>query len=341
MQKTRESQFELMRIIAMIFIVFYHLFLDTTEHLWTEYPIFEGIQIPIHFGVLLFVMISGYFGIRPSFRGGGKLIIMVMVYFLPLALFFDLSNGDYFSAVKDCLIVSYPRYWFFRDYLFLFLFSPVINLFLKDATSRQRIYLILILSFMAIWVGTSRGCMSLIEGKNLTNFILLYVVGDTLRVYRDKWERIPRWMLIVSFLVLNAIILTSWMINHGNIVGTLIWMLTFPYCSPFLYFNAILVFMIIGKLRFQSRFINWVASSAFAVYLIHYHPVVLDNLIKPVTENIQSLCNNAPSGVIPLYFLFALVIFVICILIDKLFLPIWRYVGKRCAIIDQKLNERN
>lgn len=71
MQKTRESQFELMRIIAMVFIVFYHLFLDTTEHLWGDQPIYQGIQIPIHFGVLLFVMISGYFGIKPTFRGGG------------------------------------------------------------------------------------------------------------------------------------------------------------------------------------------------------------------------------------------------------------------------------
>ena len=330
-----------MRIIAMVFIVFYHLFLDTTGHLWTEYPIYEGIQIPIHFGVFLFVMISGYFGIRPSFRGGGKLLIMVMVYYLPLALFFDLSNGDYFSAVKDCLIVSYPRYWFFRDYLFLFLFSPVINLFLKDATSRQRLYLILILSFMAIWVGSSRGCMSLLEGKNLTNFLLLYVVGDTLRVCRVMWEKIPQWILIVSFLVLNTIMLTLWMIYHNNIMGTVIWILTFPYCSPVLYINAILVFMIIGKLRFHSRFVNWVASSAFAVYLIHYHPIVLDNIIKIGTDYIQSLCNNIPNGVIPLYFLFSLVVFCTCILIDKLFQPVWKYVGDRCAIIDQKLNGAN
>lgn len=341
MQKTRESQFELMRIIAMVFIVFYHLFLDTTEHLWGDQPIYQGIQIPIHFGVLLFVMISGYFGIKPTFRGGGRLLIMVAVYFIPLALFFDIKNEDLFGVAKDFLIVSYPRYWFFRDYLFLFLFSPVINNYLKDASLKQRFYLISILAFMAIWVGTSRGCIALIEGKNLTNFILLYVVGNTLKVYRDKWDKVPSWILIVLFLVINAVILLLWMPNNDNLIGTVIWTVAFPYCSPLLYVNAILVFMMIGKMKFQSKSVNWMAASAFAVYLIHYHLIVFNNVIKPGANQILAFCNNTPSGVIPLFFLYAIVIFCVCILIDKILQPLWTFVGNKCAIIDERINERN
>lgn len=337
----RSSQFELMRIIAMVFIVFYHLFLDTTEHLWNEILIYKGIQIPIHFGVLLFVMISGFWGIKPTCRGGGKLLIMVAVYFIPLALLFNVKNVDIVGVAKDFLIVSYSRYWFFRDYLFLFLFSPIINLFLKDVSLGQRLYLISILAYMAIWVGTSRGCIALLEGKNLTNFLLLYVVGNTLKVYSEKWKLIPYWILICLLLVINAVVLLLYMLNHDNLLGTLIWALSFPYCSPLLYINAILVFMIIGKLRFKSRFVNWMGASVFAVYLIHYHPIVLEIIIKPIANYIQTLCGNMPEGVIPMYFLFAIVIFWTCIIIDKCFQPLWNFIGNKCVIVDQKIYERS
>lgn len=194
---------------------------------------------------------------------------------------------------------------------------------------------------MAIWVGTSRGCIALLEGKNLTNFILLYVVGNTLKVYREKWEKIPSWILILSFLVINIVTLLLWMLNNDNLIGTVIWSVTFPYCSPLLYANAILVFMMIGKMKFQSKSVNWMAASAFAVYLIHYHPIVFNNVLKPGADYILIFFDNTPSGVITLFFLYAIVIFCVCILIDKLLQPLWTFVGNKCAIIDKIINERN
>lgn len=73
-KKPRESNFELARIVSMICIVWYHLFWSMPETLQDQIPIFKGIQMPLHFGVLLFVMISGYFGIKPTIRGGGQIV---------------------------------------------------------------------------------------------------------------------------------------------------------------------------------------------------------------------------------------------------------------------------
>lgn len=64
--KVRDSQFELLRIVAQWLIVFYHLFYYCTVDLQNEHAIYAGIQIPIHIGVVLFVMISGFYGIKPS-----------------------------------------------------------------------------------------------------------------------------------------------------------------------------------------------------------------------------------------------------------------------------------
>lgn len=68
--KSRESNFELLRIVAMFCIVFYHLLLHYVIPAEGEESIFYALQLPLHIGVPLFVFISGYFGIKPSVSGG-------------------------------------------------------------------------------------------------------------------------------------------------------------------------------------------------------------------------------------------------------------------------------
>lgn len=92
MGKVRESQFELLRIVAQWMIVFYHLIFFFTASLQTDYPFFKGIQIPFHIGVILFVLISGYYGIKPSLRGGIKLVSIVAVYYIPISLIAHFDN---------------------------------------------------------------------------------------------------------------------------------------------------------------------------------------------------------------------------------------------------------
>lgn len=86
-KKTRNSAIELLRLLAMFMIVYYHLILFFIEPIDSN-PIYKAIQIPLHIGVILFVLISGYFGIRPSYRGFFKILCIVAVYFLPLRLWY-------------------------------------------------------------------------------------------------------------------------------------------------------------------------------------------------------------------------------------------------------------
>lgn len=86
----RESQFELLRIIAQWMIVVFHLLLMFTKNYQLNHPIYQGIQIPLHIGVILFVLISGYFGIKRSFKGLIRLLTMTAIYYVPIAL---ITNG--------------------------------------------------------------------------------------------------------------------------------------------------------------------------------------------------------------------------------------------------------
>lgn len=69
----RESEFELLRLVAMLLIVLLHIYL--LELRWERLaPLNTAIVIPFHMGVPLFVLISGYFGIRVSGRGIAHLV---------------------------------------------------------------------------------------------------------------------------------------------------------------------------------------------------------------------------------------------------------------------------
>ena len=64
----RESSFELLRILSQVFIVLYHIC-----YLWQgkEYscqPFFQAVSTPLHIGVVVFVLLSGYFTIKLSKR---------------------------------------------------------------------------------------------------------------------------------------------------------------------------------------------------------------------------------------------------------------------------------
>ena len=77
MIKVRESNFELLRLIAMFFIVWYHLLLKFIVVV-DESPIYKAMFIPLHVAVVCFVLISGYFHIKPTLRGGGQIVIPII-----------------------------------------------------------------------------------------------------------------------------------------------------------------------------------------------------------------------------------------------------------------------
>jgi len=83
--KERESSFELIRILAQFFIVFYHIFLFFIYPV-TQNPYHKAIWLPLHIGVVLFVLISGYFGIKSSVKGFIKLVLTMAVLYIPLEI---------------------------------------------------------------------------------------------------------------------------------------------------------------------------------------------------------------------------------------------------------------
>lgn len=343
--KQRESQFELIRIIAQFFIVLYHLLLVFVYPV-TQSNLHKAIWLPLHIGVPLFILISGYFGIRPSIKGFVKLAGMVFVLTVPLQLadFFFFRGGGLSRLFHISCFFMGSGFWFVRTYIFLYLFSPVINKYLQNITILQRIYLIGILALISIYAGDIMEYdLSLFEGKNLINFILIYVLGNTLSHFRHIWSKWPNIKLLTAWVLFNAVPVITFSILNPNapIVMGIYRRFFFSYSSPGLLINSIIFFMVVGQYDFHSKFINHVAKSSLAIYIIHCSFIPQFILYGPLVKYIVDQYSSNNALLFSALLMITFIIIVACVLFDNLLSPIWKMInrlGNYCqSLINPKL----
>ena len=94
MAKVRASNVELLRLIALWMIVAYHtIAFCIYQHFPNVNEIYHAIWLPLHVGVPVFVLISGYFRIKPSVKGAIRLLSYMFIYTVPVGLVSIYQNG--------------------------------------------------------------------------------------------------------------------------------------------------------------------------------------------------------------------------------------------------------
>lgn len=101
----RKSNFELLRLIAMFLIVLYHIFIGTYE----SNPDFvsQSIWIPLHLGVPVFILISGYFHIKFSWLKFLRLVSVLFIYTIGIQVVGTLVGGGQ-KHFFDVFYFSFP-----------------------------------------------------------------------------------------------------------------------------------------------------------------------------------------------------------------------------------------
>lgn len=325
----------------MFCIVWYHLlayYLYVYPHDGMNDFVIEAAIPSLHIGVILFVLISGFYGIRPSMKGFARLLIITMVYFLPLQfiqLFIEGRLSHPRAILNSLMFITNTPYWFIRTYLYLYLCAPLVNNFIKSSNRKQTNLLLFILGVISVYFGTTQGDPSLSGGKNLVNFLFLYLLGYTIKTYQKQIQRISIPYYLVAYIVLNIfVILALFIFKRGTFIGDGIWQLTFPYCSPILVLNAALLFIVFSKITLNSKVVNMVASSMFAVYLIHCHPAIIEVYQPVVCEWLDAL----PSGTLATSMMVAILIMVVSVFVDKLLYPLWILRDKVIETIQNKID---
>jgi|WetSurMetagenome_2_1015567.scaffolds.fasta_scaffold00406_26 surface polysaccharide O-acyltransferase-like enzyme len=330
--KSRESNFELLRIFSMFYIVTYHFIVYAIK---PGSPGLDYLMNPLtnvlHIGVICFVLISGYWGIKFSLKSFTKLFIQCSFYSILIYLTFSLINPEQYN-LKDLIQSVLPfQWWYIQIYLCFYLLTPVINIPLKTNSVQKKVVYIVILGIVSFVFGQFIPGLS--DGKNCVNFIFIYYIGDYLRTcLKLKPKRI-----LLYYVIFNLVLFFCSMLFQKNTQpGNLLYRFIFPYNSVGLIFNAILLFLFFSKLTIKSKTINWIAASMLPVYMIHENHFLSRYLYGAIANIKDSLPN--PLVLILSLFLLAIIVISVCVVIDKLLSPFYKLIEN--AVINSKYFEK-
>lgn len=334
-QEKRDSNFELLRLVCMFFIVLYHLLLWFVQDNPSHLPL-KALWLPLHVGVICFVLISGYFRIKPTSKGFIKLVSMVFVYSLP-GMIVEIRNASgWHDVLHSLMFVSRTNYWFVRTYIGLYLVSPLINLFLDHATIKAKWYMVMATGIISVYLGNVSNYLLYADGKNLVNFLFLYQIRQMLSYYSGKWKNLGLLKLLVAYSLLNVLVVLGFYFFMGTKFSDLLWRLSFPYSSPILIINAVLLFVIFGHISFSSDVLNKWSAGIFAVYLIHGNYPLVTDIQRNMVSNVFSIVNDG-SLFVGILVLMAFAVVLVCLLINRLLMPIWRVSDRFAGYVYNKL----
>lgn len=257
----RQSDKELIRIIAMFFIVMWHIFLHGGSG--DDLPGADFIRGITLTGVNLFVLISGWFGICLNWRSLLNLYTTVFFYMMVSLLVVHFAfNYQIVSANVIDLFFPMSRksglYWFVSCYFMLMLFSPAINFFLKRSSTKQYLLLLFILCYLSCFSGFLFNNSINMNGYNTFHFVFMYVLGNGLRRL-DIPAKLKRkyWLGIYTMSTVFVLVLLHFTLSKG-----------IRYNNPFLILAAVCLFCYISSFKFESNGVNYIAKFMFPVYLV-------------------------------------------------------------------------
>ena len=293
----RNSAFEILRIIAILFIIAHHFSIhgrfdfsgleNTTLILanktWTDFILQLG-----EAGVNIFVLISAYFLVDSKFKTKRVLsIIFEMLTFSIVIgscfLIFDHKEAS-LSVFRNMLLpFGTNQWWFMTSYLLIYLFSPLLNLGIKAMNKKMHLFFIVL--FVVIWSIVPTFLQTDYDFSRFGWFITLYLIASYIKVYNIEIKCRP-WlgivlsccMFLVFFAIKCAITLAA---DSDNSVANFIlgWFNLVDINNFMQLLFVVLLFLSFKKIKMKNiKFINVIASATMAIYLFHDHSDVRNYL---------------------------------------------------------------
>lgn len=325
----RESNMELLRIVSMLLVMALHAnfralplpgvpqIAANPSSAWLQFLV-EGFAIV---AVNVFVLISGWYGIRPRLSRLGGLVFQVLFFLLlSVACCAVVAPDDLDSKMWGrFFLLGIWDYWFVKAYLALYILSPVLNAFVEKASRRQ--FGAVLAGFFALelvygWWAPDTGWWA--KGFSFPSFIGLYLLARFMRLHPLGFWKKNRWLDLGIYVLMGLSLTVIMFVLKSTGRPGAKW---YFYTCPLVIVGAMHLLLFFSKIHFSSKAVNWVAASAFAAYLTQSNWF----FGKYYDEFIRQWFNNEPRFTFIIYTVaFVVAVFVVSILLDKFRLLLWQ-----------------
>lgn len=316
----RQSNFELLRLVSMLMILGLH----ANFFALGKVGISEVHSLPLQdfvrtffeclciVGVNVFILISGWFGIKPSLKGIFSILFQVLFYTVLLILLSLALGAPIPAGFHKSILYPDRGYWFISAYLMLYILSPVLNRFVENVSAQMFRRLLICFFLAVVFWGYLSDSLRISGGYHVVSFIGLYLLARYLRLYYTAGSRLKSWHFLLLFFLCVGVSTLFYFVK---------WLpTTILYTTPSVILASVFLLLAFSGMRFSSRVVNWCASSAFSIYLVHCNVLALGAYVSCM------LAIYARTGWL-LYVVVSPLVMVLfglcCILVDKLRLALW------------------
>lgn len=288
----RNAVLDIVRILAMLFIVLHHLTINNiglseiengvNMQLLPQYLSTSFVDVFFIIGVNLFFLISGYFSIKLKPRKILILMFKVYIYWI-LSVLIGMACGliSFSSAlegVKYC-VIAISKYWFILIYMMLCLFAPALNaiaeLIVKKRGEGVAFFVFIstlffcVIGFVADYfypiMGTNNGYSVIWASVPYLYGRIIYFKKDALKNSSLFWFVAFILLSLANYAVIAPLIATG----HGKIAWHF-----YGYNNPLVIMSSISFFMIFLSMKpvknqKACKAISFIARNTLAVYLLH------------------------------------------------------------------------
>ncbi len=259
-----------------------------------------------------FILISGYFGIRWRRRSLWNYVYQVL-FWTVIAYFVAVVIGIHDFDAKQfiwTLITFMSENWFKLSYLGLFMLSPMLESFIEKSSQQQLSTFILVFySFSTFFGWILQVSPEFKEGMTFISLSGLYLIGAYIRKYDIPALHFNKWVDLSLYAGISLLLtIIAFMALRAGITNS-----PYGYLNPLVIVESVYLFLFFKKWNIgYHRSINIIASSAFSVYLFHYHST-LGGLYMHICDVIQ----HTYVYPFPMALTFMVGVFAISVSIDK------------------------
>ncbi len=328
----RDLNIELLRIILMFLILLIHanavcLPIESKNQINLFRPfIFFFIEAVTYCAVPTFILISGWYGIHATKKGILKFLFQCLFFTIGIYivnLFTRNAVVNLYSILRCFFLSTDDGYWFIRSYIFLYILSPILNAFIKNASYKQYKIILICFFLYQTFFGWSNIDVEFNRGFSTIYFIGLYLVAHYVRLYSPIIFQYSIKRNLIIFISLSFCISILAYINSSLSLPGPKYFGMYSYLSPFIILNSIYLFLIFKGIKIsKNRFISIVAPSCLSVYLFHCNIYIYNDFL-----NIVSNYRIREYGYL-LIILFLILVYIISIIIDLFRKFIWEIIEK-------------